>query len=116
MERIFCQDLVFEDEVLVALILWTGCRLLIYDNELCLIIFWHPTYYRYPVVGINWDQANAVIGEQICQKLTPYQIKYETNFIFQFKWEYAARGNKEHSIYPWEVLILTVQRMFLSKL
>ncbi len=102
------QDLVFEDEVLVYpdTMVWMRDFSYTFNEPMFDSYFWHPGYGEYPVVGVNWDQANAFCNwrTDLRQKeLTPYQIQYETKFRLptEVEWEYAARGNKEHSIYPW---------------
>jgi len=68
--------------------------------------FWHPAYGEYPVVGVNWAQATAFCNWRTDYRLnllTPYEQKYETAYRLptEIEWEYAARGNKVNSIYPW---------------
>ncbi len=102
------QDLVFEAEVLVYpdTMVWMRDFSYTFNEPMFDSYFWHPGYGEYPVVGVNWDQANAFCNwrTDLRQKeLTSYQIQYETKFRLptEVEWEYAARGNKEHSIYPW---------------
>ena len=67
--------------------------------------FWHPAFDDYPVVGVNWHQANA-----FCHWRTKLWDKYrgerEPN-TEQFRlpneneWEYAARGGRDIAPYPW---------------
>ncbi len=68
--------------------------------------FWHPSYDNYPVVGVSWKQATAfciwrtqLLNDALALDghpgVHPYRLPIEG------EWEYASRGNLEHSMYPW---------------
>lgn len=68
--------------------------------------FAHPAFGTYPVVGVSWKQAQA-----FCKWRTRFlngyleKSKYAAESDFRLpteaEWEYAARGGRSQSMYPW---------------
>jgi formylglycine-generating enzyme len=77
-----------------------------YNEPMSKQYYSHPAYGNYPVVGVNWKQATA-----FCEWRTSYLMSYneskkksgQTDFRLptEAQWEYAARGGRSQSAYPW---------------
>jgi sulfatase modifying factor 1 len=77
-----------------------------YNEPMAKQYYSHPAFGNYPVVGINWKQAtafcewrthllNAYLGNKNRATESPFRLPTEA------QWEYAARGGRSQSPYPW---------------
>ncbi|MBC7535812.1 MAG: SUMF1/EgtB/PvdO family nonheme iron enzyme [Ferruginibacter sp.] len=77
-----------------------------YNEPMAKKYYNHPAYGNYPVLGVNWKQATA-----FCEWRTQFLTAFleskkrtpESDFRLpnEAQWEYAARGGRSQSPYPW---------------
>lgn len=77
-----------------------------YNEPMAKQYFSHPAFGNYPVVGVNWKQATAFC-EWRTHLLNSYLLNKRRSTESPFRlpteaqWEYAARGGRSQSPYPW---------------
>lgn len=77
-----------------------------YNEPITHQYFWYPSFDKYPVVGVNWYQAQAFCHwrTQLWRGYRDSKKMYlEGSFRLpsEEQWEWAARGGRTQSPYPW---------------
>lgn len=77
-----------------------------YNEPMAKRYFSHPSFGNYPVVGVSWKQAVAFCHWRT-RYLNMWLIKTKKAMESDFRlpteaeWEYAARGGRSQSMFPW---------------
>lgn len=77
-----------------------------YNEPMTKRYFAHPSFGNYPVVGVSWKQAVAFTqwrSHHLNSWLERKKYAVESDFRLptEAEWEYAARGGRSQSMYPW---------------
>jgi sulfatase modifying factor 1 len=77
-----------------------------YNEPMTQRYFSHPAFGNYPVVGVNWNQATVFCewrSQFLNSALDRQKKAMESSFRLptEAEWEYAARGGRSQSMFPW---------------
>lgn len=92
----------FEVNIYPDTLVWVRDFAYSYNEPMTRSYFSHPSYDGYPIVGVDWEMANAFSywRTSLWNKYNDVLVE-EFRLPTEYEFEYAARGGKENAPYPW---------------